>query len=88
MSYEAKTFSLQCRGRNEVREEVLKEPVAVELTVSCRDARTISLSVKCPHNTGGHGQRCKASHPAIDKVGDGIQCPYAVDLPYAFDSRA
>lgn len=48
---------------------------------------TISSHVKCPYNTGGHGQRCKASHPEVDKVGDGVLCPYALDIPYYADGK-
>lgn len=40
----------------------------------------ISSIVKCKYNTGGHGQRCKASHPDTDKVGEGIICPYSFDI--------
>jgi hypothetical protein len=81
-------FPIQCRGRDSVRKEVLTEAVQVEICVSksAGNNTSISLSVrKCPFNTGGHGQRCKASHPAVDKVGEGIFCAYAVDIPYTVD---
>jgi hypothetical protein len=82
------SFQIECRGRNERREKVLKDPVRVEVTVSqSPGSNMIGSTVKCPYNTGGHGDRCKASHPDRDKVGDGISCPYAVDLPYAVDNK-
>ncbi len=80
-------FPIKCRGRDLEKKEVLPEPMAVEVSVhqSIGDEKNILLSVKCPYNTGGHGQRCKASHPKVDKIGDGIGCPYAIDIPYALD---
>ena len=83
-----KRLTIRCKGRNAARKEVLPEPVYVIVTIAqpAENENDIFLSVECPHNTGGHGQRCKASHPEIDKVGDGIACPYAVDIPYASDN--
>ena len=76
---------IKCRGRNAFHQKVLKTPVKVTIRISS-DEKNISFQVICPHNTGSHGQQCKASHPEVDKIGDGIGCPYAVDLPYAFDA--
>lgn len=83
------TFPIQCLGRNASRKKVLSEPVAVKVWVhqSLGDEKNISLSVECPYNTGGHNDRCKASHPNVDKVGKGVGCPYCVDIPYALDVR-
>lgn len=88
-TYLEMVFPIQCLGRNGSRKAVLSEPVAVKvhITQSCGDEENISLDVECPYNTGGHGQRCKASHPDTDKVGKGVGCPYSVDIPYAFDIR-
>ena len=44
---------------------------------------TFAVSVKsCPYNTGNNGQYCKASHSDVDKIGEGVNCPYKFDLPY------
>jgi len=43
--------------------------------------------VNCIHNTGGHGDRCKASHPDKDKFGKRIWCPYSFDFPYVLESN-
>ncbi len=81
-------FPIQCIGRDKSGKEVLSEAVDVEVRIYKRpDSNMISSSVKCPYNTGGSGQRCKASHPEVDKVGDGINCPYSFDIPYALDNR-
>ncbi len=83
-------FPIECYGRDEKGNEVLEEPVEIELEI-CQGAGTIkgiSGDVKCEYNTGGHHQRCKASHPDVDKVGDGVTCPFSFDLPYASDTRA
>lgn len=88
-AYLEKFFPIQCYGRNRLGETVLSEPVAVKVLVSqsCGDEKNILLGVKCQHNTGGHGERCKASHPHTDKVGKGVRCPYSVDIPHVFDIR-
>ena len=86
--YVEQTFPIQCKGRNNKGLEVLSVPVdvIVEIHVS-PGSNTISSTVKCPYNTGGHGQRCKASHPNVDKVGDGVGCPYSFDIPYALKRK-
>ncbi len=80
----------KCSGRGQYGEAVLKEKIAVEAVLSKRysDDENYSCDVNCPYNTGGHGQRCRASHPREDKVGDGIICPYSFDYPFVleFDS--
>lgn len=81
-SLQTAVFDIVCKGRDASGQEVLQEPVAVDFLVRVLENRmTVAMSVNCPHNTGGHGQRCKASHPSVDKVGEeGISCPYAIDL--------
>lgn len=88
-AYLEKVFPIKCRGRNALGEEVLPKPVSAKVKVyqSPGDEKNISLSVDCVHNTGGHGQRCKASHPGKDKVGEGVGCPYSADIPYALEKR-
>ena len=89
-AYLEMVFPIQCRGRDRAKKEVLSEPVAVKVKVSqsIGDEKNISIDVECPYNTGGHGQRCKALHPKVDKVGKkGVGCPYGLDIPYALDMR-
>ena len=71
-----------CHGRNAFGDRALTLPEQAELTQRCGMETGFSASVDCPHNTGGHGQRCKASHPDVDKVGQGVGCPYSFDYPY------
>jgi hypothetical protein len=78
-------FQIRCRGRKAPGVEVLKRPVNVKLEVRQRGDGVL-LSVRCKHNTGSHGQRCKASHPNVDKVGEGVLCPYSLDIPHCLDA--
>lgn len=82
-------FPIQCRGRNESREEVLLQPIEAKVRIFQPNGNetTISTIVECLHNTGGHGDRCKASHPGIDKIGEGIGCPYSLEIPFTLDQR-
>ena len=74
-------FSVLCHGRDTEGQEVLAHPVDVRVKIRLlEDGKTIAVGVECVHNTGGHGERCKASHPGQDKVGEGIRCPYAARL--------
>ncbi len=73
---------LSCWGRNASLEAVLDKPIQILVMVASQGG-SLTIAVDCPHNTGSHGHRCKASHPEVDKVGDGISCPYAIDLPCA-----
>lgn len=86
--YIEQIFPIKCRGRDEARKEVLSEPVEVFVNVHQSPGvdTSISASVKCQYNTGGHGQRCKASHPYVDKKRNGVICPFSFDVPYIFDS--
>lgn len=81
-------FLILCYGRDFTGNNVLSLPVRAKVKVSqpYGNETDILLSVQCEFNTGGHGQRCKASHPGLDKVGDGVLCPYAIDIPYAMDN--
>ncbi|MBR9705816.1 hypothetical protein GOV14_02155 [Candidatus Pacearchaeota archaeon] len=78
-------FKVKCKGRDEQRNEVLEEAVKVTVNVTPSGESILSSSVECQYNTGSHGQRCKASHPEVDKQGKGIICPYSIDIPYAID---
>jgi len=83
----SKTYVIRCRGRDDRSDEVLDDSVKARIIISKRRrSNDISINVDCPYNTGSHGQRCKASHLNIDKIGEGVLCPYSVDLPYAFDN--
>ncbi|MDP3639786.1 MAG: hypothetical protein Q8R53_01110 [Nanoarchaeota archaeon] len=88
--YITQTYPVECKGRNKVGDEVLDHSVSVKVQIyESPKSNMISSNVECPHNTGGHGQRCKASHPEVDKVGDGkgVRCPYSFDIPYAFETK-
>jgi len=77
-----KTVQIQCSGRGPTGETVLPEPIAVQVSLTQHEPRGM-VSVgpqECPHNTGGHGQRCLAPHPGQDEVG---VCPFSFDYPYA-----
>ncbi len=73
-------FLIKCKGRGFKGEEFLSEPVSVEVKIYQRlgDEKNISSVVGCPYNIGSHGQRCKASHPAFDKVAGEFICPYSI----------
>lgn len=92
--YIEQRFPIKCYGRDYLGNEVLKEPVSVEVKIyqSNGSEEVISSNVYCPFNTGGHGQRCKAFHPEIDKLIEGGKvfdafCPYSFDLPYALEKK-
>ena len=78
-----KTVCVKCHGRGDRGQDVLPEPIDVTVQLSMPSASgPISVApTDCPYNTGGHGQRCKASHPHQDKVGQGIACTFSFDFP-------
>ncbi len=85
-----KIFPIECKGRDAFGNEVLAEPVKVNVRISNKGTESmISLDVECIYNTGGHGQRCKASHPKFDNIvrEKGIRCPYVCDIPYALEEK-
>ena len=86
MPFTTVVFHVLCKGRNSARKELLAEAVRVDIHARLQEnEKSIAMHVNCPHNTGGHGQRCKASHPGQDKVGEGVHCAYSLDLPHAMD---
>lgn len=87
MDYIEQVFPIRCRGRNKEGSVVLKIPEKVKVLVSSLGDDAIQCSVDCRFNTGGHGQRCKASHPDINKVGDGVGCPYRLLIPFVMDKK-
>ncbi len=62
--------------------EILSTPERCELEIyQSPDSEMISSHIlDCKYNTGGHGDRCKASHPEVDKIGNGVGCPYSFDI--------
>ena len=78
-------FSIKCLGRRAPGKPALRVPVDVRVRVSDGGGSSISLNVECVHNAGGHGQRCTASHLGQEKVGDGVLCPFSIDVPYYHD---
>ena len=87
--YVTQTYPIECKGRNRFGAEVLDNPMNVEIEIhKSAGSNMISSNVnKCAYNTGRHGQRCKASHPAIDKIAEGVRCPYSFDIPHAFETK-
>jgi hypothetical protein len=82
------TYPIECKGRDDLGAVVLATPVPAKVVISQRvGSNMISSIVKCPYNTGAHGERCKASHPDSDKEGAGVLCPYSFDIPYALEKR-
>jgi len=82
-------FPIECMGRNREGNVALIQPVNAVVNIHQRaGSNMISSTVKCPYNTGGHGQRCRASHPEhTEKVGDGVICPYSFDIPFALELK-
>ena len=75
-------FPVECRGRNPLGREVLAQPVEVKVRVyKSPGCNSITSAVDCPYNTGGHGQRCRASHPGVEKLGEGVFCAYIFAVP-------
>jgi hypothetical protein len=86
--YITQTYPILCRGRDKNGEETLEKAINAQVDIyKLSDSSTLFCVVHCIYNTGGHGQRCKASHPDVDKVGEGILCPYSIDIPYALEKR-
>lgn len=80
-------FNIECRGRNHRGNKVLSTPVEAKVQISqpFNSKTWIESTVDCIYITGGHADRCKAEDPTRDKIGEGIGCPYAFDLPYALE---
>lgn len=75
--YVEQTFEVECKGRDSLNKEVLKEPVKVEVNASKRaGSNLIETLVNCPYISGGHGDKCKAFGEG-DKRGS---CTYAISL--------
>ena len=88
--YIEQRFPIKCSGRNHKGERILDRPIDVKVVIYQRNGdeqNIFSIIEECPYNTGGHGQRCKASHPEQGKVGDGVICPYSFDIPDALDNK-
>ena len=87
--FREQVFPIVCRGRDAAGNNPLREGIEVEVRVyQSLGSSSISSSVTCPHLTGSHGHRCKASHPpGVDKEGEGVLCPYAFDIPYALEKK-
>ncbi|MDD5738395.1 MAG: hypothetical protein PHY72_00495 [Candidatus Pacebacteria bacterium] len=79
-----------CKGRGSDGQEVLENSIRVVVQVSHPYASKpgdVLVEVNCRFNTGSHKQRCKASHPDLDKVGDGVLCPYSFDFPFVRENN-
>lgn len=82
---------INCRGRGPNGQEVPDVSIKVTIELSKpynKKPNDILVEPKdCPFLTGGHRERCKASHPDQDKVGDGVSCPYSFDYPYVSENN-
>ena len=77
-------FMFKCHGRDCEGNETLDNPSPVILTVYQNPMRSvISTDVTCKWCTGGHHQRCMASHQDVedhDKHEHKVYCPYATSI--------
>ena len=87
-----KIVEIRCRGIDKDGVVALQDAILVRIRlIKSPGARSGLISVGpegCPHNTGDHGQRCKASHPTMNKISDedDVFCPFSFDLPFARES--
>jgi len=90
-NYLKTSFPIDCRGRDIDGREVLDRPVrvSVEISQGAGNFTLIESTVGgCPHNTGGHGERCAARYKNGKTGRDRpVSCAWAFDLPYASDRR-
>jgi hypothetical protein len=63
-----------CRGTTADGKPCFKKPIVVKLYASFFHCGWDVSVQDCPYLTGGHGQRCTASHPGHEKPGDGVAC--------------
>ena len=78
---ESQDYHMECLGMDEWGFAVLEKPVEAVVSITRRaGGNTLSAIVECEYNTGGHGERCKASHPDVDKTDKDVYCPYGLDL--------
>src|SRR4030042_1413607 len=85
-SYIDAVFPIECKGRDANGKDVLKNPVKALVKIYKRQGSSdLSSILECQYNTGGPGHRCKASHPDVDKIGEGVICPYSLATPNTSD---
>jgi hypothetical protein len=79
-----KSFTFKCHGPDFEGNETLDVPVPVTLTIEQMPLKSaFDCNVKCQFITGGHAQRCYASHPENhnhNKQGNKVYCPYSVSM--------
>ena len=80
-----KEVHIRCGGRGPTGVEVFSPQIDVTIEVSKkRGIDYVNVQPKnCCHSVDDHAQRCKASHPDQDRVGDGVLCPFSFDYPHA-----
>jgi hypothetical protein len=64
---------VNCRGVDANGKPCFSKPIVVSLSLVVYHCGW-DASVECPYNTGSHGQRCRASHPGHEKLGEGVPC--------------
>ena len=86
--YIERKVTAPCHGRAAGGADALQNPVMVEATLYQSPGVTDSFGcyVQCPYNTGGHGERCKASHPEQDKVVPGVSCLHSFFYPQVLEA--
>ncbi len=78
--YVEQTFQFECKGRNLKGNEVLANPVKIQVLIySKQGLNVISSDVYCPYLTGSHSDKCCAD----DKTTKFGNCAYSFDLPHA-----
>jgi hypothetical protein len=82
--YARHRFTFRCHGRDAEGNETLDEPVPVVLEFYQNPLKSSFTSqVQCQFVTGGHAQRCRASHQDYEdcnKHGQKVYCPYVTSL--------
>lgn len=82
----------QCKGVNAEGGPALETAILVNINIARKEPPLVenlmitSVPVQCPHNTGSNKDRCKASHPEQNKIGEGIACPFSFDYPYVTEA--
>ena len=78
------TYNPKCSGRDNLKRNVLENPVEVKVTIK-QVGNSLSSIVECPHNTGDGGKRCNAKHLESETFGETGVCPYTFSIPEDFE---
>lgn len=79
-------YIFKCHGRDCEDNETLDTPVPVIVSFYQNPMRSVfSMEVDCKFVTGGHRQRCMASHQSCedhDSHGHKVGCPYVTSIGF------